>query len=154
MVRAVCEGGGCESVRVDDRILRGGDEKIRRAVNGPLNGLRGSKHCQREEINGKLVADNPPPLSPSPPATPQIFGFPVPSVCARERATKIISRRSPDGNFTGATLCFNWLMGKIGGRGMQRVYSRAETQRGDLLSNSAYVMCTIDAWNKEFFGVS
>lgn len=39
-------------------------EKIRRRM--ALNGLRGSKHRQSEEINEKLVTDNPPPSLPPP----------------------------------------------------------------------------------------
>lgn len=45
------------------RMRKGGFGRAWKYVagaNGPLNGLGGSKHCQREEINRKLVADNPP----------------------------------------------------------------------------------------------
>lgn len=45
----------------------------------------------------------------------------------------------------GQSFVLNWLMAKIGRRGVQRVYPRPEVQRDDLLSNSAYAMCTIDA---------
>ncbi|XP_011630094.2 neuroligin-2-like [Pogonomyrmex barbatus] len=40
------------------------NRKIRRCANGPLNGLGGSKHHQREEIKQKLATDNPPILFP------------------------------------------------------------------------------------------
>lgn len=50
------------------------DRKIRRDANGPLNGLGGSKHRQREEINEKLATDNPSILFPFPIA-PDFVGY-------------------------------------------------------------------------------
>lgn len=91
-------GEGERCVRRGDR----GDEKIRRGVNGPLNGLGGSKHCQREEINGKLVADNPPSvLRPLPPATARYSDFPY-RVFARDENNSPTRRqrfREGDGLF-------------------------------------------------------
>lgn len=78
-------GGGKKEGEGKRAIGDRGDEKIRRGVNGPLNGLGGSKHCQREEINGKLVADNPPSVFGPARGPPDIRISCVLNVCARRK---------------------------------------------------------------------